>query len=299
MTSPKPEPTATARSLLVPAPGERRRQLRSQVLSGLCLACAVVVLAPLISILLYVVGRGIAGLSWSFFTELPVPVGEAGGGMGNAVLGTLMLIGLACVFGLPVGILAGIYLAEVGRGRLAGAIRFVADVMSGLPSITIGVFAFTFLVVPMKRFSALAGGIALSVVMVPTVVRTTEELLRLVPRNLREASLGLGVSEWRTTVFVVLRTAGPGIATGVMLAIARVAGETAPLLFTAFNNRYWSGAIDRPVASLPVQILTYATSPYAEWQQQAWTGALVLVSLILVLNLAARWLASRTRGAAQ
>ncbi|MCK6589383.1 MAG: phosphate ABC transporter permease PstA [Polyangiaceae bacterium] len=280
-------------TLMEPGPGERRRQARSYFWTGLCALCAALVLAPLLSIFLYVVTRGLEGLSLTFFTSLPKPVGETGGGMGNAVTGTLTLIGLACLFGLPVGILAGVYLAEVGKGRLASAIRFVADVLGGVPSITIGVFVYATIVIAMKRFSALAGGFALAIVMVPTVTRTTEELLRMVPGHLREASLALGVPAWRTSLLVVLRTAGPGIATGIMLAIARIAGETAPLLFTAFNNRYWSSALDKPIASLPVQILTYATSPYKDWQSQAWTGALVLVAIVFVLNLVARFATSR------
>lgn len=274
--------------LLVPARGERARKARSTVWIGLCALSAVVVLIPLLSILLYVVQRGAAGLSLSFFTELPRPVGEPGGGMGNAVAGTLVLIGIASAIGLPVGILSGVYVAEVGRGRFADLVRFFAEVLSGVPSITIGVFVYAFLVVPMKHFSALAGGVALAIIMIPTVTRTTEELLRMVPGHLREAALALGVPMWRTSVLVVLRTAAPGIATGVMLAVARIAGETAPLLFTAFNNRFMSTHVDRPIASLPVQILTYATSPYQDWQQQAWTGALVLVVVILCMNLLAR-----------
>jgi phosphate transport system permease protein len=213
--------------------------------------------------------------------------------MGNAILGTLMLIAEACAVGLPIGLFAGIYLAEVGRGRLASVVRFTADVLAGVPSISIGVFVYATVVVAMGRFSAFAGGLALGVIMIPTVTRTTEELLRLVPSHLREAALGLGVPAWRTTLFVVVRTAAPGIATGVMLAIARVAGETAPLLFTAFSSRYWSAAVDRPVASLPVQILTYATSPYEEWHRQAWAGALVLVALIFTLNVGARLVSRR------
>lgn len=280
-------------NLMEPAPGERARRLRSHFFTTLCTLCAAVVLVPLFSIFVYVVTRGLSGLSLTFFTSLPQPVGEPGGGMGNAVLGTLELIGLACAFGLPVGILAGVYLAEVGKGRLASVIRFVADVLGGVPSITIGVFVYALVVIAMRRFSALAGGIALAIVMIPTVTRSTEELLKMVPGHLREASLALGVPSWRTTLLVVLRTAGPGIVTGVMLSVARVAGETAPLLFTAFNNRYWSTAIDKPISSLPVQILTYATSPYKDWQSQAWTGALVLVVIVFVLNLTARFATSR------
>jgi phosphate transport system permease protein len=285
--------------VLEPGPRERLRHARSLFWTSLCALSALVVLVPLGSILVYVVSKGAGGLSWTFFTSLPKPVGEAGGGMGNAVAGSLTLIGLACAFGLPIGIFAGIYLAEVGRGRLASAIRFTADVLSGVPSITIGVFVYALLVIAMRRFSALAGGVALGIVMVPTVTRTTEELLALVPRHLREASLALGVPAWRTTLFVVLRTAAPGIATGVMLAVARVAGETAPLVFTAMSSRYWGTGIDRPIASLPVQILTYATSPYEDWQRQAWTGALVLVALVLALNLGARVVAARSLGASR
>ena len=279
--------------LLEAAPGERLRVLRSRIWTGLCVLSAVVVLVPLASVLVYVFRRGAPGLSLAFFTHLPAPVGEPGGGMGNAVLGTLTLIGSACAFGLPIGIMAGIYLAEIGRGRLRSWIRFIADVLGGVPSITVGVFVYSFMVVAMRRFSALAGGIALAIVMLPTVTRTTEELLRLVPAHLREASLALGVPRWRTTVFVVLRTSMAGIATGVMLAIARIAGETAPLLFTALSSSQWPEALDRPIASMPVQILAYATSPYEDWQSKAWTGALVLVTLILVLNVSARFVASR------
>jgi phosphate transport system permease protein len=280
-------------SLRQPTQRERIRHFRSLFFTALCGLSAVVVLVPLLSIVLYIVRRGLPGLSLGFFTHLPKPVGEPGGGMGNAVLGSLELIVLACVIGLPIGVGAGIYLAEVGRGRLANAVRFTADVLGGIPSITVGVFVYSFMVVPMRRFSAIAGAVALAVVMIPTVTRSSEELLRLVPAHLREASLGLGVPGWRTSLFVVLRTALPGIGTGVMLAIARIAGETAPLLFTAFNNRYPSVAIDRPIASLPVQILNYATSPYRDWQAQAWTGALVLVALVFFLNLAARVAAAR------
>jgi phosphate transport system permease protein len=286
--------TSGGRALLESTAGERLRRARSYFFTALCYGCAAVVLVPLVSIFVYVVSRGIAGLSLQFFVALPRPVGEPGGGMGNAVLGTLLLIAIACSIGLPTGILAGIYLAEVGRGRLAAAIRFIADVLGGVPSITVGVFVYSLVVVTMKRFSALAGGLALAIVMIPTVTRTTEELLKLVPAHLREASLALGVPEWRTSLFVVLRTASPGIGTGVMLAVARIAGETAPLVFTAFGNPYWSTAIDRPMSSLPVQIWRYASSPYKDWQAQAWTGALVLIVLVFVLNLTARLAASRS-----
>jgi phosphate transport system permease protein len=283
-----PSSTAARAHLLVPGPGERARKIKSSIFMGLCAVSAIVVLVPLLSIFVYVVKKGAAGLSLSFFTGLPQPVGETGGGMGNAVLGTLTLIGIASAIGLPVGILSGVYIAEVGRGKTRDLVRFFAEVLSGVPSITIGVFVYALVVVPMKHFSAFAGGVSLAIIMIPTVTRTTEELLRMVPPHLREASLALGVPLWKTSVFVVLRTAAPGIATGIMLAVARIAGETAPLLFTAFNNRFMSTRVDRPIASLPVQILTYATSPYEDWQQQAWTGALVLVVVILALNVLAR-----------
>jgi phosphate transport system permease protein len=289
--------SAPREGLLAAGPHERLRHARSLFFTGLCALAAAVVLVPLGSILIYVASRGASSLSWAFFTSLPSPVGELGGGMGNAVVGSLVLVGLACLFGLPVGIGAGVYLAEIGRGRLARAVRFTADVLAGVPSITVGVFVYAVVVVSMRRFSALAGGLALAIVMIPTVTRTTEELLRLVPPALREAALGLGVPAWRATLFVTLRTAAPGVATGVMLAVARVAGETAPLLFTAMSSRYWPEGLDRPIASLPVQILTYATSPYADWQAQAWTGALALVALVLTLNLAARAIAARSLGA--
>ena len=295
-----PPPSAAARAhLLLPGPGERARKIKSSVFMGLCAVSAIVVLVPLLSIFAYIVKKGAAGLSLSFFTELPKPVGEPGGGMGNAVLGTLTLIGIASAIGLPIGILSGVYIAEVGRGKLRDVVRFFAEVLSGVPSITIGVFVYALVVVPMRQFSAFAGGVSLAIIMIPTVTRTTEELLRMVPPHLREASLALGVPMWKTSVFVVLRTAAPGIATGIMLAVARIAGETAPLLFTAFNNRFLSTRVDRPIASLPVQILTYATSPYEDWQQQAWTGALVLVAVILVLTVLARLGAKGRIGAAR
>jgi len=219
--------------------------------------------------------------------------------MANAVAGTLLLVGLACAVGIPVGVLAGVYLAEFGRGRFATAVRFSADVMSGVPSIAVGIFVYTLVVLSMRRFSALAGGIALGILMVPTIMRTAEELLRLVPDSLREAGLALGLPKWRVILRVVLRTGASGIATGIMLAVARVAGETAPLLFTAFNNRFWSASLDRPIGSLPVQIYTYAVSPYEEWHRQAWAAALVLVGMVLVLNLLARLLTFNRGGGAR
>ncbi|MEO8901687.1 MAG: phosphate ABC transporter permease PstA, partial [Polyangiaceae bacterium] len=257
-----------------------RRKITDICVRSACVGAAVVALIPLVSVLYYVTARGLGGINWDFFTELPKPVGESGGGMANAIVGTLKLVFLACTIGIPPGVLAGVYLAEFGHSRFGKCVRFSADVMSGVPSITVGIFVYSVVVLQTKQFSAFAGGIALAVLMLPTVTRTTEELLRLVPESLREAALGLGLPKWRATLRVVLRTAAPGIATGVMLAVARVAGETAPLLFTAFNNRFWSSGLNEPTASLPVNIYTYAVSPYEEWHRQAWAAALVLLLLI-------------------
>lgn len=266
-----------------------RRKTVDRFARAACLGAMLLALVPLCSVLGYVAWRGAGGLDWAFFTELPKPVGEVGGGMANACLGTLVLVGLACAVGIPVGVMSGIYLAEFGgTGRLARAVRFSADVLSGVPSITVGIFVYGLVVTTMHRFSALAGGLALGLIMLPTVARTSEELLRLVPDSLREAALALGVPKWRMILSVVLRTAAPGVATGVMLAVARVAGETAPLLFTALGSQYWSTRLDRPMASLPVQIYTYAVSPYEDWHQKAWAAALVLVALVLVMNLVAK-----------
>ena len=268
----------------------RRRKLVDGIMRGGCVAATILAIIPLASVLGYVLFQGIGGLSWSLFAELPQPVGETGGGFGNALLGSLVLVGLACAIGIPVGVLAGVYLSEFGGNRFAKLVRFCADVMSGVPSIAVGIFAYTLIVLYMRRFSAIAGGFALAVLMLPTVMRTTEELLKLVPDSLREAGLALGIPRWRVILRVVLRTGAPGIATGVMLAVARAAGETAPLLFTAFNNRFWSTDLDKPIGSLPVQIFTYAVSPYDEWHRQAWAAALVLVCMVLVLNIGARLL---------
>jgi phosphate transport system permease protein len=247
-------------------------------------------------VLYYVLVRGIGGINLDFFTELPKPVGELGGGMGNAVTGTLKLVGLAALFGIPPGVLAGVYLAEFGNTKFGAAVRFSADVMSGVPSITVGLFVYSLVVLTTKHFSALAGGVSLAILMLPMVTRTTEELLKLVPESLREAALGLGVPKWRATLRIMLRTAAPGIAVGIMLSVARVAGETAPLLFTALNNRFWSTGIDEPTASLSVNIYTNAGSPYEDWHRQAWAAALVLLMTVLLLNISARFLVrSRVR----
>jgi len=268
----------------------RMRGLVDHLVTGLCVLSTILAVVPLFSVLYYVAARGLGGVNLAFFTMLPAPVGEQGGGAANAIVGSLELVGLACLIGIPPGILAGVYLAEYGNSKLGQVVRFSADVMSGVPSITVGLFVYAIVVLQTGHFSAYAGGLALAIIMLPTVTRTTEELLRLVPEALREAALGLGVAKWRTTVSILLRTALPGVATGVMLAIARVFGETAPLLFTSFSNRYWSESLNEPTASLPVQIFTYAVSPYEDWHRQAWAAALLLVAFVLVLNVTARLL---------
>jgi len=267
------------------------RRAVNWLMTGLCGLGLVLALIPLVSVLWLVVSRGLAGLSFSFFTALPAPVGETGGGVGNAILGTLYIVGIACLIGVPLGVGAGVYLAERGGGRAGEAVRFTAEVLSGVPSIIVGIVAYGLVVLPMRRFSALAGGVALAVLMVPTLARSTEELVRLVPSALREASLALGVPVWRTSLRVVLRTALGGILTAVLLAVARSAGETAPLLFTALNNQYWNWRADQPTASLTVQIFNYAVSPYEDWHDKAWSAALLLLLLVGVLSLMARLLA--------
>jgi phosphate transport system permease protein len=270
------------------------RRLTDRVMTAVCLAAVLLAVAPLASVLVYTVIQGASAINWAFFTHLPAPVGETGGGMANAIMGTLELIALAACVGVPIGVLGGIFLAELGEGRLGWWIRFTADVLNGIPSIVIGVFVYALVVMPMKRFSALAGGLALGFIMIPLVMRTTEEMVRLVPRSLREAALALGTPWWRTILRVVLRTATTGVTTGVMLAVARVGGETAPLLFTAFNNPYWSTKLDRPIASLTVQVYDYAIAPYDDWHRQAWAAALVLMAITLLLSVLAR-LAGRQR----
>ena len=266
----------------------RGRHVKSAAIGGLTAVAALVVVTPLLLVFGFLLYQGAAAVNLDFFTHLPKPVGEVGGGMANAIVGSLILLALAAALGLPLGILGGMYLAESQDRRLPLILRFLADVLNGVPSIVIGIFAYTVLVLPMRRFSALAGGFALAVIMVPIVLRTTEEMLRLVPRTLREAGLGLGLSRWKVAVRVVLPTARAGIVTGVMVSIARVAGETAPLLFTAFGNRFWHSGLDQPIAALPLQIFAYAIAPYDDWHRQAWAGALVLIGLVFVVSLAAR-----------
>lgn len=265
-----------------------RRFISAMALAGAGGATLLAIL-PLFSTLFFVIGKGLPALSADFFTQLPKPVGEPGGGMANAILGSFIVIGIASAIGLPVGIGAGVYLAEYGRNRLGATVRFTADVLTGVPSIVVGIFVYVLVVLTMHRFSALAGGLSLAVIMIPIVARTTEEMLRLVPVSLREAGLALGAPEWRVITGIVLRAARGGIVTGVMLAVARVAGETAPLIFTALNNSFWPAGLDQPVATLPVQIWTYATQPFEALQAQAWAGSTVLVLLVLSLSLFARF----------
>ena len=265
-----------------------QRRIFNLTAHALAVLCTVAVLVPLVLIFGYLVAKGITSLNFAFFTNLPKPVGEPGGGMANAIVGTMILIGLACLFGLPIGVFTGVYLAEYGHDRFGRVVRFAADVLSGVPSIVVGIYAYTLIVLPMHRFSAYAGGFALGVIMLPIVARTTEEMVKLVPNGLREASLALGVPAWRTVLWVVLRTARGGIITGIMLAVARIAGETAPLLFTAFGNQFWHHGLNGPISSLPAQIYTYAISPFDDWHRQAWAGALVLLALIFLTSLSVR-----------
>jgi phosphate transport system permease protein len=265
-----------------------RRRVVSRVMLGLCLLSVLIALLPLFFILFFVVSRGITALDWNFFTQTPRPHGEVGGGMANAIYGTAVICGLASLFAIPIGLLSGIFLAEQSRSRLALVVRFAADTLNGVPSIVIGLFVYAIVVIPMQQFSAFAGGVALGVMMIPIVTRTTEELLRLVPDSLREGALALGATRSRAVITVVLPAALPGILTGIMLALARIAGETAPLLFTSFNNRYWSADLFQPISSLTVQIFTYAISPYDDLHRQAWAGALVLVGLVLMTSILAR-----------
>jgi phosphate transport system permease protein len=271
-----------------------RRSAMNYVVGGLSVLATIVVLAPLAAILFYLVYKGASSLNLAFFTHIPAPVGEEGGGMANSIVGSGIILVLASLMGVPIGIAAGVYLAEFGRGKmLANAIRFTADVLNGVPSIVMGIAGFSLVVMPQKHYSALAGGVALAFMMVPTITRTTEEMLATVPHAIREAALGLGVPKWRTVISVSLRTASPGIITGCMLAFARVAGETAPLLFTAFGNQFWNFNLNQPIAALPLQIYVYALSPYDEWHRLAWAASLVLIALIMVSVTLVRIFANR------
>ncbi|HJW96209.1 MAG TPA: phosphate ABC transporter permease PstA [Thermoanaerobaculia bacterium] len=270
-----------------------QRRIVSRTAEVFCGFAVLIALLPLAAILFYVIREGIGALNLAFFTQMPKPVGEAGGGMGNAIAGTLILIGLAALFAVPVGVVCGIHLAEYPGSKFTSIVRFAADVLNGVPSIVVGIFAYGIAVLPVKRFSAIAGGVALAILMLPIVIRTTEELLRLVPSGLREGALALGASRSRAIFTVILPAALPGILTGILVALARIAGETAPLLFTSFNNRFWSTNLAQPIASLTVQVFTYAISPYEDWHRQAWAGAFLLVMMILTLSMIARFAVRR------
>jgi phosphate transport system permease protein len=268
---------------------DRLRRVNSAVMTGLTAFCTLLAVGTLLLILSYIAWQGIGSLNFHFLVDTPKPVGE-GGGIGNAILGSLVLLVISSVFGLPIGIAVGVYLSEIGRGRIGGAVRFLVDTLTGIPSIVTGVFVYAILVLPMKHFSAFSGGVALALIMVPIVARTTEEMLKLVPHSMREGALALGAPQWRVTLGVVLPAAAPGIATGAMLAIARISGETAPLLFTAFGSRFFPTSLNEPIASLTVQIYNYAISPYDEWHAQAWAATLVLMTLVLGINIIVRLL---------
>jgi phosphate transport system permease protein len=269
---------------------DRRRRGVNVLMLTLTGVAALMVTAPLILIFAYLLSTGTTALNWDFFTQVQAPTGEAGGGMANAIVGSFFLVGLAGLMGLPIAVGAGIYLAEAGESRFATVVRFVADVMNGTPSIVVGIFVWATVVLAMGRFSALAGGVALAVMLIPMVTRTTEEMVRLVPRELREGGLALGFPRWRATLGIVLPAARSGILTGILVALARIAGETAPLLFTAFGNPFWQLRLDQPIAALPLQIFKYAISPYDDWHRQAWAAALVLIAVVLAISLAARFL---------
>jgi phosphate transport system permease protein len=273
---------------------QMRRYAMNHLVTGLAILSTVIVLLPLLAILGYLLYKGASSLNLAFFTQIPKPVGEDGGGMANSIVGSAVILALASSMGIPVGIAAGVYLAEFGQGKmLANAVRFTADVLNGVPSIVMGIAIYSLIVMQQKHFSAFSGGVALGIMMVPTITRTTEEMLATVPHAIREAALGLGVPKWRTALSVSLRTASPGIITGCMLAFARVAGETAPLLFTAFGNQFWSTSLSQPIAALPLQIYIYATGPYDEWHRLAWAGSLVLIVMIMVSVTLVRIFANR------
>ena len=266
----------------------RFRKALSHVIVGLCALSVLVALVPLAFVLVYVVTQGVTSLSLSFFTEMPKPVGETGGGMANAIVGSMIVVAIGALFAIPIGIISGIYASEYAGSRMASTVRFAADTLNGVPSIVIGVFVYGIAVLPFRQFSAIAGGVALGIMMIPLIMRTTEELLLLVPGSLKEGALALGATRARAVFTVVLPAALPGIMTVILLALARIAGETAPLLFTAFNNRFFSTDVGQPIATLTVQVFTYAISPYKDWHRQAWAGALVLVGIVVACSLLAR-----------
>ncbi|NBQ52313.1 MAG: phosphate ABC transporter permease PstA [Proteobacteria bacterium] len=273
---------------------QRRRHFKSMVANGIIMVFAGMAILPLILVFSYITSSGLPSLNLDFFVKLPAPAGETGGGMANAIAGSVLMVVMSGVMAIPPGLLCGLYIAEFPRQKLAGALRFVIDLMTGVPSIVIGLFAYATLVVPLGGFNAFAGSAALAIIMLPVVSRTTEEILRLIPAQLREAGLALGLPRWKVLLRLIMRAGRSAIATGVFLAIARASGETAPLLFTSFNNQYWTSSLSDPVASLPVQIYTYAISPYEEWHRLAWAGSLVLVSVVFAINLMSRVLLKRS-----
>lgn len=276
------------------------RRTKDHLVTGFAVTASVAIIVPLLAIFGYLLMKGFGSINWAFLTQTPKPVGEAGGGMANAIIGSSIILVLASLIGIPLGVGAGIYLAESGRNKFGNAVRFTADVLNGVPSIVVGIAVYGLVVIRQKHFSALAGGVALGIMMIPTVSRATEEMLLMVPRTIREAAWGLGVPNWRTTLSITLKTAQAGVITGIMLAFARAAGETAPLLFTAFGNQFWNWNVNQPTAALPLQVFVYAISPFDEWHRQAWAGALVLIILIVGAVTAVRIAASRGmyRGAA-
>ncbi|MGZ3787186.1 MAG: phosphate ABC transporter permease PstA [Bacteriovorax sp.] len=269
------------------------RKIKNRLFVLLTLLSAAAVLVPLFLILKFVFQQGVEALNLSFFTEIPKPVGEIGGGMKHAILGTLYIVLLGALIAVPIGVTCGVYLSEFNKSKLAKALKLTVDLMSGIPSIVIGIFAYLMVVVPLKSFSALAGGVSLSIIMLPIIIKTSEEILKLVPSHIREAGLALGLPRWKVILFIILKGSISNLLTGIILAISRAAGETAPLLFTAFGNMYLSFEVDKPMATLPVQIYTYAISPFKDWQRQAWAGAFVLMVLILTLNLFARFVLNK------
>jgi len=284
-----PDPAQSSSSLKISV----FRRLTNSLATVFAITAAVLVILPLLAIFIYLLIKGVQSLNWAFFTQLPKPPGEVGGGMANAIVGSAMILGIASLVGIPMGIGAGIYLAEYGRNLFGDVVRFTSDVLNGVPSIVIGIAVYSLIVVRQKHFSALAGSLALAIMMIPTVARATEEMLLMVPNTIREAALGLGIPKWRTTLSISLRTASAGVITGCMLAFARVAGETAPLLFTTLGNQYWSKSLNQPTAALPLQVYTYALSPYDDWHKQAWAGALILIVMIVTAVGAVRIVTSR------
>ncbi len=275
-----PDTNSNSAAIVIP-PISLRRRMTDRLMTGVAVLTVVLVLLPLGAIFAYLIYKGIGSINIAFLTQTPKPVGEPGGGMANAIVGSMTILAIASLLGVPMGIGAGVYLSEYGRNRYGDIVRFVSDVLNGVPSIVIGIVAYGLVVLRQKHFSALAGGVALAIMMVPTIARTTEQMLLLVPQAIREAAFGLGVSRWRTTISITLRTATSGVITGVMLAFARIAGETAPLLFTALGNQFWNRDINQPTAALSLQIYTYALSPFDDWHRQAWAGSLVLIVLIV------------------